>query len=207
MAGKNPAFSFYPNDWARDLEEHPLEIEGAWIRIVCKLWWSETKGKLTRTIYQWARILRESEEDTIRILKYLNDEKIADVTNCSKNVTVVSRKMNREYNAKYNNKLRQRKFKGNARSNDKITPPSSNHSNNSKDSTSIQARNVMDYFKKKSGNNYWSDDKQIKKALAEGLTESECIEMIDAKYNKDQRPTSLFSDKNIAEVVKLKGRK
>jgi len=27
--GKNPAFQFYPNDWARDLEEHTLEIEGA----------------------------------------------------------------------------------------------------------------------------------------------------------------------------------
>ena len=24
--GKNPAFQFYPGDWARDLEEHPLEI-------------------------------------------------------------------------------------------------------------------------------------------------------------------------------------
>ena len=51
--GKAPAFQLYVMDWARDLEEHPLEIEGAWIRICCKLHW--TGGELTKSCEQWAR--------------------------------------------------------------------------------------------------------------------------------------------------------
>ena len=77
--GKNPAFQFYPSDWVRDLEEHPLEIEGAWIRICCKLWWSETRGSLTKNIDQWAKILRSYQQDAERILNYIGNERIGDV--------------------------------------------------------------------------------------------------------------------------------
>lgn len=77
---KAPAFQFYPNDWSRDLEEHPLEIEGAWIRIICKLSWSETRGTLTKTLTQWSRILRVGERKGLSILNYLFEQKIADVT-------------------------------------------------------------------------------------------------------------------------------
>jgi len=95
--GKNPCFLFYPNDWSHDLEEHPLEIEGAWIRICCKLWWSETRGLLTRSYEHWARILRVTPEESQRILTYLSTYSICDICVTDHgDVTVTSRRMFRE---------------------------------------------------------------------------------------------------------------
>jgi hypothetical protein len=97
--GKNPAFQFYPADWERDLGEHPLEVEGAWIRICCKLWWSKTKGKDSKTLGQWARILGVNLKKAREILGYLRSEEICilegDLTAGSM-VTVASRRMIRD---------------------------------------------------------------------------------------------------------------
>ncbi|MFA5160144.1 MAG: hypothetical protein WC484_06525 [Candidatus Omnitrophota bacterium] len=96
--GKSPAFQFYPNDWSRDLEEHPLEIEGAWIRILCKLWWSETRGQMTKTLDQWARILREKNKKTEKILQYFFKNHIADGQYLdNQNITIISRRMVRDF--------------------------------------------------------------------------------------------------------------
>ncbi len=94
--GKNPAFQFYPSDWSRDLEEHPLEIEGAWIRVCCKLWWSETPGKLTKTLDQWAKILRENRKKTEKILNYFTTNHICDLLNQNGEITITSRRMIRD---------------------------------------------------------------------------------------------------------------
>lgn len=95
---KAPAFQFYPNDWSRDLEEHPLEIEGAWIRICCKLWWSETRGTMTKTLDQWARILREKNKKTEKILQYFFKNGIADGSYLdNQNIIITSRRMVRDF--------------------------------------------------------------------------------------------------------------
>ena len=81
----------------RDLEEHPLEIEGAWIRICCKLWWSETKGRLTKTLSEWARILRNHPKKTEGYLQYLLEKKICDGEYLdNQNITIVSRRMEKD---------------------------------------------------------------------------------------------------------------
>ena len=141
--GKQPAFQFYPNDWSRDLEEHPLEIEGAWIRICCKLWWADERGKLHRTIEQWARILRIPSSDAIRIINYIKDYNIgnvtcnADVTQCNSSVTVINRRMYREHKDRENTRLRVRRHRkkrnGNGISNANITLPSSSSSSKEKE--------------------------------------------------------------------------
>ena len=124
--GKNPAFQFYPNDWSRDMEEHPLEIEGSWVRICCKLWYSETRGRLTKTVEQWGRILREPEEETIRILSYLKNEKIGnisdDFTHCNDLVTVVSRRMVRDEKEREMTRLRVERFREKKTGNAPVTP-------------------------------------------------------------------------------------
>jgi len=61
--GKNPAFLFYPGDWTRDLDDQDLEVEGAWIRILCRLSWEEQRGIATKTLREWAHILRKSEKN------------------------------------------------------------------------------------------------------------------------------------------------
>ena len=135
--GKNPAFQFYPSDWVRDLEEHPLEIEGAWIRICCKLWWSETRGSLTKNIDQWAKILRSYQQDAERILNYIGNERIGDViTDANGNITVKSRRMIRDEKDRENNTLRQRRFQDKKKYNAPITEQSQRSSSSS--STSVQ---------------------------------------------------------------------
>lgn len=121
--GKNPAFQFYPNDWSRDLEEHPLHIEGAWIRICCKLWWSETRGELSKTITQWARILRTDENETDNIISYLENEKIADVhRNGNGYVTLMSRRMVRDQKTRELTRLRVFKHRNKEECNADVTP-------------------------------------------------------------------------------------
>lgn len=130
---KNPAFQFYPSDWARDLEEHSLEIEGAWIRICCKLWWSETRGSLTKTLCQWGRILRVEIDHATEILTYIKNEKIGEIsgnlTEPNGDITVKCRRMIRDEKERESNRLRQKRFyekqKPNGKPNKKLTVPSS----------------------------------------------------------------------------------
>jgi hypothetical protein len=150
--GKNPAFQFYPGDWSRDLEEHPLEIEGAWIRICCKLWWSEKRGSLTRSLEQWAKILRTDQINAKRIINYISDQKIGD-SNAASNgeITLESRRMLRDDKERKFNMLRQRRFKEKQSGNGEVTPPvtlQSRKSNNallssSSSSTSKDLKDIL----------------------------------------------------------------
>jgi hypothetical protein len=96
--GKNPAFQFYPSDWTRDLDDQDIEVEGAWIRICCRLWWSETKGKATKPLWEWARILRKTKKKTRDILEILIRKGISsgDVLD-NQNITIISRRMVRDF--------------------------------------------------------------------------------------------------------------
>ncbi len=127
--GKAPAFQFYPNDWSRDLEEHPLEVEGAWIRICCKLWWSDTRGELTRTYDQWGRILRVDTDHATRILTYLGQYHICDISvTDNAEVTVRSRRMYNEDKERRQAAERQRRKREREVSHDEVTDASSSSS-------------------------------------------------------------------------------
>ena len=148
--GKNPAFQFYPNDWARDLEEHTLEIEGAWIRICCKLWWSDTRGKLTKTVLQWSRILRVSVEDTIRILTYIKNESIGKIScdfhECNDFVTVISRRMERDEKERESNRLRVKKFREKQECNAPVTAMSQRSSSSSSSSVMKYSDSFLEFY-------------------------------------------------------------
>lgn len=95
--GKNPAFQFYPSDWTRDLDDQDLEIEGAWIRICCRLWWNSTKGTATKDLTEWSNILRTHPNKTRVILKTLLEKGIAGgVFLDNQNITITSRRMVRD---------------------------------------------------------------------------------------------------------------
>ena len=150
MTSKNkaPAFQFYAMDWMRDLEEHPLEIEGAWIRIICKLWFSNKRGSLTRTADQWARILRVDNSEALRILTKLKDEKIADVTFChtesNGDITVECRRMIRDEKTREYNRIRQQRHRTTGGRYSDVTPnvtPLSHRASSSSSSSSLYLRN------------------------------------------------------------------
>lgn len=75
-----PWIKFWPEDWARDLRSHPLDIEGAWIRIISqRLWWSKPRGQETLPLIEWSNILNLPQEQTCKILNYLKGSGIADL--------------------------------------------------------------------------------------------------------------------------------
>ena len=91
---KAPAFQFYPSDWQRDMDDHPLEIEGAWIRICCRLYW--TGGTATKTLEEWSRILREKKKKTQQILDFFVEKNICDLVNQNGSITITSRRIVRD---------------------------------------------------------------------------------------------------------------
>lgn len=123
--GKLPASMFYWGDWSRDLEEYPLEVEGAWIRICCKLHYSETRGTLSRTLEQWAKILRQTPETALKILREIQQAKIGDISpdlaECNGNVTVSCRRITREEKDRQDNKNRVFQFRHKNKSNGNVT--------------------------------------------------------------------------------------
>lgn len=111
---KLPWCKFYHADWTLDLQDHPLEMEGAWIRICCRIYHSGEMGTLTKTLPEWGRIFDMDEANTIRILRYLQKKKICDVLPClteflpdSKHgITVVSRRIEKEEKEKESNRIK-----------------------------------------------------------------------------------------------------
>ena len=134
--GKAPSIQFYPKDWMFDMDAHPLEIEGAWIRICCKLWHGCKAGKLTRTAEQWARILGVVQEKARVIFAYLQANEIAEVTYSNDKITIGSRRVMRDAKLREANRLRQERHKERQRGNGKVTPEKPNPSSSTSSSTS-----------------------------------------------------------------------
>lgn len=92
--GKQPAFLFYPGDWTRDLDDQDLILEGAWIRICCRLWWSPIRGQAKKNLTEWSYILRTHPNKTKVILKTLLQKGIATGEYLdNQNITIISRRM------------------------------------------------------------------------------------------------------------------
>lgn len=177
---KAPAFQFYPGDWSRDLEEHPLEIEGAWIRICCKLWWSEKRGELTRTYCQWGKILRVDETDAKRILEYVKTWKIGNVSeDCNGNVTVISRRMQKDEIDRENNNERRMKHYYKSKCNPDVTPTSQDSSSSSSIKEKIYKKEKVEFDGTKFIN-IPDDLKQKWTSIAPGITVQQEITKAEA---------------------------
>lgn len=113
--GKNPCFLFYPSDWDRDMGYHPLEIGGAWMLILCSLFWEG--GSAIKTLQEWAKIIRENPKKTEKILEYLAQKSICDLLNQNGLITITARRMVRDI------KIREiRKLAGSKGGNPLLTP-------------------------------------------------------------------------------------
>jgi len=139
--GKAPADQFYWKDWIIDTGCLSLEAKGAWMDILCYMWFSKTKGKLSKTFIEYSRILGVTEEEAKRVILELIENNICDtenvtcngnVTNCNTNVTLINRRMYREEQQRINTKVRVQKHRYNKsqkkESNGNVTPPSSSPS-------------------------------------------------------------------------------
>lgn len=116
MSEKLGWFKFYPGDWSRDLEEHPPEIEGYWIRICCKLSWEPERGRAVKSLEQWARVMRVIDlEEARRVISYLSKARIADVEGDpwqdGQPIAIMSRRMVRDERERRANAVRQERHR------------------------------------------------------------------------------------------------
>lgn len=102
---------FYYKEFLTTLHEHSPEIAGAWIKILCIIWQRSTDGTLTRTLGQFSGILNTSLDKTKKILQYIHDEDIGDITEKNGEYTILSRRWQRDLVIKELNKLRQAKHR------------------------------------------------------------------------------------------------
>jgi uncharacterized protein YdaU (DUF1376 family) len=134
--GKAPSIQFYYKDFLADMQEHSPEIVGAWMLILIKIWHEKMDGEITKTIEQFAKIMHTSVEKANEFIDYFSCENIADVTRSHNKITVVNRRTKRDAKLLEQNRLRQQRHRGNAKSNADVTPKKVNPSSSS--STSIK---------------------------------------------------------------------
>lgn len=109
-----PYMQFYVADWDRDTRHLSLAAAGGWIRILSALWTSPTRGRLTLAVVGWARVMCATVDQAQSILDELCDE---DAPVCDHErrvdgkVTLISRRMWREYQAAQSHVQRQTRYR------------------------------------------------------------------------------------------------
>ncbi len=113
IIGKLPAFLFYPGDWRRDTQVQmaSMETRGVWFEMLCCMWDSPERGKLSGTIPELSRMIGCTDDVFEKAINEINRLKIADVTFCNTNITVCNRRMVREQKDRENTRLRVKKHR------------------------------------------------------------------------------------------------
>jgi len=113
---------FYPGDFMQDTITLSLRSTGAWIKILCAMWRQSERGKLTLSVTEYCRLLSAPEAETLDVIDELGKTGISDtVTDANKNITLICRRMAREFKTHKNNALRQERFRVTHDSNASVT--------------------------------------------------------------------------------------
>lgn len=141
--GKAPAFQFYVRDWLSDpqLRQCCFAVRGMWIDFLCYMWEAPERGKLQGTVSSLARLIGADLEEMHQFLfeslryQFANVTCNGDVTNCSSEVTLINRRMYRDYQQVVKTRKRVAKHRakkaGQGECNTDLTPPSSSSSSSS----------------------------------------------------------------------------
>lgn len=129
---------FFTGDWVKDpsLTLCDPATRGVWIDLICAMHDSDRSGKLCGTMDQLARFARCSTVVLAQALTDLQTNKAADVTHRNGQVTVVNRRMERDYKARVGAALRQQRF----RSNRKVTTPCHIPESESEETTTTKSK-------------------------------------------------------------------
>lgn len=132
MADKLPAMPFYPGDWFKDRAVAMCRpaTRGIWVDLLLSMWTDDRSGIVVGTVAQLASLARCSVEEMGAAIDDLSDTKTATVTVRDGKVTVINRRMRREYETRKNAAKRQRKARerrddpnGNVESHNEVTTP------------------------------------------------------------------------------------
>lgn len=95
---------------SREWDIHPAWMEGAWMRILRRLHFSDVTGTMTMDLASWARATGCSEDDTNILIEHLKKHNIADVEE-EDGITIVCRRMRKEVDKTEYNRQRQAKHR------------------------------------------------------------------------------------------------
>lgn len=121
VAGKNPAFQFYPKDWTADTRVLSPTACGVWINTLCAMWAHEPKGLIEGTVDELARATNATKEEFLACLHQFQRHKICDIEwknaapvdgfdgDCPRVVTLMSRRMVRDENERRGGVIRKRR--------------------------------------------------------------------------------------------------
>lgn len=125
---KPPAMQFYVKDWKADTDGLCPAAKGAWIQICCTLHLAQKRGRSTHSVDAWGRIIGCRRNEVRALMQEIEDCNCACVTFRNGDITVVSRRMERERKEKEQNALRQAKHRESRKSNKNVTSPSASAS-------------------------------------------------------------------------------
>lgn len=151
---KQPALMLYTGDWKKDpgLTMCSAATRGIWVDLLCAMHDEDRCGKVAGTVAQLARVARCSEPEMSAAIDELSRTKTADVTLCHENVTLINRRMFREFRERKSSHERQKRRRGGDTSRDchadvteMLRPYSSSSSSIS--SSDIPPNPLLDDFK------------------------------------------------------------
>lgn len=122
---RSPAAQFYFADYLRDTRTLSIQARGAWMDVLCIMWFSQEKGRCNADVTQMKRLWGVENEAAEAILEELIASKICDVErDCNGNVTLINRRMVRDEKERQSTKDRVKRFrekKSNAECNADVT--------------------------------------------------------------------------------------
>lgn len=153
---KAPAFQFYVKDWLSDpqLGFCSPSTRGIWVDVLCFMYWENGKGVLQATDQKWAQLCRCTLQEFKLFFNEATKYRFCDisevVTNDNRIITIMSRRMVREYNDKEKNRLKQARYRKRQKGNQKITlhsPSPSPFPNNNPPNGGHFSKTTGGYFK------------------------------------------------------------
>jgi hypothetical protein len=110
---KQPVFPLYTGDWLKDpdLSKCSPATRGIWIDVLCAMHESDRRGILEGTAEQLSRVLRCGPADVTRAVRELKETGAANVEESNGAVTLVNRRMQREYEERVATRNRVRKHR------------------------------------------------------------------------------------------------
>ena len=109
---KLPFMKFFPDAYVRDTRALSLDARGAWMDLICSMWYSPTRGKITLPLSGFARLFSVSVSRTKVIISEITNLGICEsVTDGNGDVTVSCRRMLREENERESIRCRVKRFR------------------------------------------------------------------------------------------------
>ena len=108
MANKQPALQFYIADWLRskDVQKATWATRGIWAEMLFNMWDASEQGKLSGSWPEITRLIGCTIDELKCSLEEIKRLKIGNVTMRNGNVTVINRRMYKEYKEREATRLR-----------------------------------------------------------------------------------------------------